>query len=103
MKKLVSVLSVMGALSFSVEAMADRYYGARSQRVVQPSYAVTTERYARAGADYDFARVVAVEPIVRVVTVTVPRRECWNEEVAVERRRGRDWDRGDNGGSLGAT
>lgn len=101
MKKLVSVLGVLGALSFSVEAMADRYYGARNVRAVQPSYAASIERYARAGADYDFAEVVAVEPIVRIVTVTVPRRECWNEEVAVERRRGGS-DRGGNG-SVGST
>lgn len=30
-------------------------------------------------SDYDYARVVDVEPIVRNVRVTTPRRECWNE------------------------
>jgi uncharacterized protein YcfJ len=30
-------------------------------------------------SDYDFARVVDVDPIVRHVHVTVPRRECWTE------------------------
>lgn len=30
-------------------------------------------------ADYDYARVVDVDPIVRHVRVTVPRRECWTE------------------------
>ena len=99
MKKLISYLGVLGALSLSVEAMADRWHGPRSVRVVQPAYAVTTERYARGGADYDFARVVAVEPIVRLVTVTVPRRECWDEEVAVQRRGRLDRDNG----SLGST
>ncbi len=30
-------------------------------------------------AEYDYARVVDVEPIVRNVRITTPRRECWNE------------------------
>ncbi len=29
----------------------------------------------------DYAKVVDVEPIIRVVRVTEPRRECWDEEV----------------------
>ena len=29
--------------------------------------------------EYDFARVVDVDPIVRTVRVSVPRRECWTE------------------------
>ncbi len=98
MKKLATFVGVLGVLSFSTEALADRWQSARSVRTAVPGYAVTTERYAR-GGEYDFAEVVAVEPIVRLVTVTVPRRECWNEEVAVDRRR----DRRGNGGSTGAT
>lgn len=31
--------------------------------------------------DVDYARVTHVEPIVRHVTVTTPRRECWEEPV----------------------
>lgn len=40
------------------------------------------------GAVYDYARVVDVQPIVRVVTVTTPERECWEEtrEYTVARR-----------------
>ena len=30
-------------------------------------------------SDYDYARVVDVDPIVRQVRVTVPERECWTE------------------------
>jgi uncharacterized protein YcfJ len=30
-------------------------------------------------ADYDYARVVDVDPIVRRVEVVTPQRECWNE------------------------
>ncbi|MEL7448229.1 MAG: glycine zipper 2TM domain-containing protein [Pseudomonadota bacterium] len=40
----------------------------------------------RSNSDYDFARVVDVDPVVRYVTVTTPRRECWEEEVAVRTR-----------------
>lgn len=30
-------------------------------------------------SDYDYARVIDVDPIVRHVRVTVPKRECWTE------------------------
>ncbi|OGT19238.1 MAG: hypothetical protein A2V90_08810 [Gammaproteobacteria bacterium RBG_16_57_12] len=33
-------------------------------------------------AFYDYAKVVNVEPISRLVTVSVPRQECWEEEVS---------------------
>lgn len=36
---------------------------------------------------YDYAKVVGVEPIVRVVRVSEPRRECWDEEITSYRRR----------------
>jgi uncharacterized protein YcfJ len=35
--------------------------------------------YRNANQDYDYARVVHVEPIVRQVRVDVPQRECWTE------------------------
>jgi uncharacterized protein YcfJ len=31
------------------------------------------------GAEYDYARVVDVEPLTRRIRVSEPRRECWNE------------------------
>ncbi len=34
----------------------------------------------------DYAKVIDVEPIVRVVRVSEPRRECWDEEVTRHRR-----------------
>ena len=48
------------------------------------------DRYGRTGAVYDYAKVIDVEPIVRLVTVTTPVRECWNEsrEYTVDRHRG---------------
>lgn len=92
MKNMISIVGVLGLLSLSVPASADRWSGARNARVVNPGYSVTTERYAQARTEYDFAEVVAVDPVVRLVTVTVPSRECWDEEVVVDRRR-----RGGNG------
>jgi len=35
--------------------------------------------YREAGPEYDYARVVDVDPIYRDVRVTVPRQECFNE------------------------
>ena len=49
-------------------------------------------------ADYDYAEVVEVEPLFRRVRTTVPRRECWDEEVTV---RTRD-DRRDSRSSVGS-
>lgn len=39
--------------------------------------------YRETGDYYDYAKVVRVQPIVRHVRVTVPREECWDEEVPV--------------------
>src|SRR5690242_1430816 len=36
-------------------------------------------RYERA-AEYDYARVVDVDPIVRHVAIDSPQRECWSED-----------------------
>src|SRR5215470_2088957 len=33
----------------------------------------------RYSSDYDYARVIDVDPIVRQVRVTTPKRECWTE------------------------
>lgn len=35
----------------------------------------------------DHAKVVNVEPIIRNVTVTVPQKECWDEQVSYPQRR----------------
>ncbi len=34
----------------------------------------------RGGAVYDYAQVIDVRPVVRIVTVTTPERECWEEQ-----------------------
>ena len=35
--------------------------------------------YGHRGADFAYGRVIAVEPMVRYVTVERPRQECWND------------------------
>jgi uncharacterized protein YcfJ len=47
---------VLAAFGFAAPATADRH-----------------------GAQYDYARVVSSEPILRTVTVRTPVRECWND------------------------
>lgn len=37
--------------------------------------------YGAEGAFYDYAKVLDVEPIVSVVRVQTPQRECWDEQV----------------------
>ncbi len=46
------------------------------------------DRYPRQSRDagYDYAEVIEVEPLFRRVRTTVPRRECWDEEVTVRSR-----------------
>jgi len=95
MKNLIALTASVVILSTAPSAMADRHYGARAVQVATPAYSRSTQQYSQARGNYDFARVTAVRPIVRLVTVSVPRRECWNEEVRVDRRR--------SSGTAGAT
>jgi uncharacterized protein YcfJ len=46
----------------------------------------SNSRHNRSHEDFDYARVVHVEPIVRRVRVETPRRECWDETRYVEAR-----------------
>ncbi len=41
------------------------------------------------GAYYDYAKVVRVEPVSRIVRVSEPRRDCWEEPVTRYRRHAR--------------
>ena len=68
LSKAVTGLVSAGLLLAGQAAFADhvgKWHGNRSR--------------ARRHSDYDYARVVDVDPIVRHVRVTVPRRECWTE------------------------
>ena len=58
---------------------------------------IATQAVAGDQRNYDFdddgyfayAKVIHAEPIVRIVTVSSPRRECWNEKLRHYRRHGR--------------
>ncbi len=41
------------------------------------------ERHGQGGQFYDYAQVVHVEAVIRHVQVSMPREECWQEEVPV--------------------
>jgi uncharacterized protein YcfJ len=60
----------IGLAAASVEALADHDRGSYG-------YDNRDDRYA----EYDYARVVDVEPLRRRVRVSEPVRECWDEEV----------------------
>jgi uncharacterized protein YcfJ len=70
LSKVVTGLVASGLLLSGQAALADngKWHG-------QPSY----DRHDRDSLDYDYARVIDVDPIVRHVRVTTPRRECWTE------------------------
>jgi uncharacterized protein YcfJ len=66
--KVVTGLVSAGLLLGGQAALADNHGKWKGQ----PSYSAPT-------SDYDYARVIDVDPIVRHVRVTVPKRECWTE------------------------
>jgi uncharacterized protein YcfJ len=77
-KVLVSAVAAVLAIS-SAGAFAgqDRYDDRYEQgRYEQGRY--DDGRY-QDGAEYDYARVVDVEPLTRRIRISEPRRECWNE------------------------
>ena len=95
MKLLVSVVFGLTLAGMAPGAMAKPYGAAHGVRVAAPAYSYSTAGYRTARNEYDFAEVIEARPIVRIVTVSVPRRECWSEEVYVDDRR--------SGGTAGAT
>lgn len=68
MKALVSAAVLVSLLGVGAEAQADPW----KHRGYMPA------RYD-GGREYDYAKVVDVDPIVRQVRVETPRRECWDE------------------------
>lgn len=69
MSTLIKGLLVAAAAALVPLAQADNHY-----------------RSSDRDAGYDYADVVSVEPLFRRVRTTVPRRECWDEEVSVRTR-----------------
>ncbi len=88
MSRALKALSVAIGLFSSTMVFAEHEYG--------PQYG-SNERY-------DYAEVVAVDPIIETVRDSVPREVCWNEQVRVPQRGGYYQDRRDNTGAtvLGA-
>lgn len=41
-----------------------------------------SDRGRHTNSDYDYAQVISAQPIVKMVRVSTPREECWQEEVA---------------------
>ena len=55
--------------------------------VIQPATADAGDYRHRGSRYVDYAKVLDVEPILRLVRVSEPRRECWDEEVTRHRHR----------------
>ena len=71
-----AVAAVLAISSVSAFAGQDRYDDRRDDRHEQGRY---DDGRFQDGAEYDYARVVDVEPLTRRIRVSEPRRECWNE------------------------
>ena len=99
--KVLTATMILAATLATPTALAGHGYHSAKYRGATVHRSFSTGHYAyrpvrRASSEYDYAQVVHVEPIVRIVRSEVPVRECWEEEVWRETRR-----RGD--GVAGAT
>lgn len=107
MNKAVFSLVAAASVSFAGVAHADsRGYGYDNGR--HEGWSQGRGNYGRGGSNYDYARVVRVDPLRRQVRVLEPRRECHLETVYDRDyyRTSRDpyyYDRGDGRGSVSAT
>ena len=73
--KKLSVILTLATLGLATPAFADHESGLyRTTSASVSGYANGNGR-----AQYDYARVVSSEPIVRYVTVSTPVRECWQD------------------------
>jgi len=46
----------------------------------------TSQAFARGNVSYDYATVIDADPIVKIVKISTPREECWEEEVVYRDR-----------------
>jgi len=74
-----ALLCVVGVIGFVATASATPPPWSNARHHRAPAH-------APAHAEYTYARVVDVDPIVRQVRVETPRRECWDESRYVESR-----------------
>jgi uncharacterized protein YcfJ len=91
--KLETTAAALVAALVAQPALADRHYGSSHYYSPPPAYravrvAETGYRDYRPAPGVVYAQVVDVQPIVRHVTVSVPRRECWDETVYRQPNRG---------------
>ena len=47
---------------------------------------VSSQVFARGNVSYDYATVVDANPIIKIVKISTPREECWEEEVVYRDR-----------------
>jgi uncharacterized protein YcfJ len=77
-KKFAVTLVAAGLAAASTGAFAqDRYDDGYDQGRYEPG--PNDGRYEDGGGDFDYARVVDVQPLVTRVRVSTPQRECWDE------------------------
>lgn len=85
----LAAAAILAATGFTGTVFADHGYDDDSDSRYQRS-AVSVSGYSNrsAGPQYDYARVLSAEPIVRYVDVRTPVRECWQdvEHYSVDRR-----------------
>jgi uncharacterized protein YcfJ len=66
--RVLPVSVVMGSMILAQAALADPYHDKGPARAYGP------------GPEFDYARVVDVDPVMRRVRIETPQRECWNED-----------------------
>lgn len=74
-KRLQSLVLLAGVFGAAATALAE-----------PPHWSNSRHNRAPAHSEYDYARVVDVDPVVRQVRVETPRRECWDDVRRVESR-----------------
>ena len=80
---MTQVIAASLLAGLSLPALAHHEIGYRAKTVSVGSYADHRSR----GPQYDYARVIRTEPIMKYVTVKKPVRECWQETEYVTQTR----------------
>ena len=73
-KKIAASLT-LATLALAAPALADHDSGLYRRTTAS----VSGYANGRSAAQYDYARVISAEPVVRYVTVSTPVRECWQD------------------------
>lgn len=81
-QKRVAITLLVGSLAFSGAACAGNGYGHKKHHDDHRGHRYHDGR----GPQYDYAKVIGVTPITRIIETSRPERECWQEEVVHEAR-----------------